>query len=523
MRTFRNPILPGFYPDPSICRVDEDYYMVTSTFEYFPGVPIFHSRDLVNWRQIGHVLDRPSQLDLSGVPASRGIYAPTIRYHEGVFYMVTTFVESAAGARRNFYVTTQDPAGPWSEPNWLEEAPGIDPSLFFDTDGRAYYTGNRMPPGGQRYPKHMEIWLQELDLDKKQLVGPTYSLWDGALNGIHAQEGPHLYKVGEWYYLLIAEGGTGFTHSVTVARSRSLTGPYETGKTNPILTHRHLGRGADIVNVGHADLVEAHNGEWWLVCLGSRPYGGPFRNMGRETFLAPLAWEEGWPVVNPGKGIIEEVMRAPNLPEHRWPSASSCDNFDRFALDNIWCFIRTPAGELYSLRERPGFLRLKSKPVRMTEEGANPAFVGRRQQHASFAVRTALEWEPANKSEAGIVFLSSHAYHYRLEIADAIAEEGRVIRLVRTEAGIETTLAQSPLPPEAGSRMYLKLEAYGQKLTFSYGIESEQWKVLAEGVDGTIVSTDVAGGFTGAMIGMFTVCEAGIGAADFDYFEYAPL
>jgi len=523
LRTFRNPILPGFYPDPSICRVDEDYYMVTSTFEYFPGVPIFHSRDLVNWRQIGHVLDRPSQLDLSGVPASRGIYAPTIRYHEGVFYMVTTFVESATGARRNFYVTAQNPAGPWSEPNWLEGAPGIDPSLFFDTDGRAYYTGNRMPSGGQRYPKHMEIWLQELDLDKKQLVGPTYSLWDGALNGIHAQEGPHLYKVGEWYYLLIAEGGTGFTHSVTAARSRNLIGPYETGKTNPILTHRHLGRGADIVNVGHADLVEAHNGEWWLVCLGSRPYGGPFRNMGRETFLAPLAWEEGWPLVNPGKGIIEEVMRAPDLPEHRWPSASSCDHFDRFVLDSIWCFIRTPVSELYSLRERPGFLRLKSKPVRMTEEGANPAFVGRRQQHASFAVRTALEWEPADKAEAGIVLLSSHAYHYRLEIANSIAEEGPIIRLIRTEAGVETTMAQTPLPPGAGSRTYLKLEAYGQKLNFSYGIESEQWNVLAEGIDGTIVSTDVAGGFTGAMIGMFAVCESGRCAADFDYFEYAPL
>ena len=207
MNTFRNPILPGFYPDPSICRVGEDYYMVTSTFEYFPGVPIFHSKDLVNWKQIGHVLNRSSQLNLDGIPTSRGIYAPTIRYHHGVYYMITTFVESAAGARRNFFVTSTDPAGSWSDPYWLNDAPGIDPSLFFDDNGKAYYTGNRVPQAGQQYPKHMEIWLQELDLEKMQLVGQKFSLWDGALKQIHAQESPHLYKINGYYYLIIAEGG----------------------------------------------------------------------------------------------------------------------------------------------------------------------------------------------------------------------------------------------------------------------------------------------------------------------------
>ncbi|HMB24188.1 MAG TPA: glycoside hydrolase family 43 protein, partial [Anaerolineales bacterium] len=204
--TFRNPILPGFYPDPSVCRVGEDYYLVTSTFEYFPGLPIFHSRDLVHWRQIGHVLDRPSQLPLDDIRFSGGLYAPTIRYSNGRFYVINTLV-SGKTKSGNFIVTATDPAGPWSEPYWLESAPGIDPSLFFDDDGRVWYTGNRIPAQVQ-FEGHREIWLQELDLQSMSLVGDTYSLWDGAIRGgVHA-EAPHLYKVDGRYYLMIAEGGT---------------------------------------------------------------------------------------------------------------------------------------------------------------------------------------------------------------------------------------------------------------------------------------------------------------------------
>ena len=237
-RTLRNPVLPGFYPDPSVCRVGEDYYLVTSTFEYFPGLPIFHSRDLVHWRQIGHALDRPSQLNLDGIAASRGLYAPTIRYHDpsgdgdGRFYITNTLVDSAYDTyindgvhERNFIITAKDPAGPWSEPYWLAGAPGIDPSLFFDDapsgagSGRAWYTGNRVPPGGAAYPHHKEIWLQELDLDSMQLTGPRHSLWDGALKGNLETEAPHLYKKDGYYYLLVAEGGTEHHHAVTIARS----------------------------------------------------------------------------------------------------------------------------------------------------------------------------------------------------------------------------------------------------------------------------------------------------------------
>lgn len=530
-KTFRNPIIPGFNPDPSVCRAGEDYYLVTSTFEYFPGVPVYHSKDLVNWRLIGHALDRPSQLDLDGTPCSKGIYAATIRYRQGVFYVVTTFVESATGLRRNFYVTADNPAGPWSDPVWLPDAPGIDSSLFFDDDGRCYITANRVPPEGPLYPKHVEIWMQELDLEKKALTGPKYSLWDGALKFIHAQEAPHLYKLNGYYYLIIAEGGTGHTHSVTVARSESVTGPYEGAKTNPILTHRHLGRSFPIVNVGHADIVETQNGEWWMVCLGSRPYGGYYRNLGRESFLVPMSWEDGWPVVNPGKGIVEMEGIFPDLPEFRWPSEPACDHFDSGKLGLPYLFIRTPRGGFWSLEERPGYLRLKLKPEAVTEV-ANPAFVGRRQQHISFAVRTALEFEPRSEFEtAGLVLLQNTDFQYRLEVTRKDGE--RIVRLTMRREAADTVLAERKIPAPArsggpgssGSRLYLKVEADGQRYSFYYTAEAEAWETLMEGADGTILSTDVAGGFVGAILGLYASSNGKPSSshADFDYFEYTPL
>ncbi|SEN53206.1 alpha-N-arabinofuranosidase [Amphibacillus marinus] len=520
MKTFKNPILPGFYPDPSVCRVEDDYYLVTSTFEYYPGVPIFHSKDLVNWRQLGHVLDRPDQLDLDYTPASRGIYAPTIRYHQGLFYMITTFVVSQTGERRNFYVTSSDPAGQWSDPIWLPDAPGIDPSLFFDDDGRVYYTGNRMPPNGPDYHKHNEIWLQELDIQAGKLIGEKYSLWDGALKNAHAQESPHLYKRGEYYYLMIAEGGTGFTHAVTIARSPSVKGPYEAAKINPILTHRHLGKDYPITNVGHADLIETQIGEWWLVCLASRPYGGPYRNLGRETFLTPVNWEDNWPVVNPGKGIIEMETRFPHLPEWRWQEQPNCDHFNSERLNAYWNFIRTPRGEFWSLSERQGFLRLKAKPVKLTEEN-NPAFIGRRQQHISFLAQTVMDFQPTQDDEAaGLALLQNHDYQFRFEYRQFAGEP--FLQLIHREAGEEQVIAKTPLSTK---RLYLRVTANQQSYTFSYSVDDVNWQCLAEKVSGTILSTDVAGGFVGAYLGMFISSNGfeSSNRADFDCFEYQGL
>jgi xylan 1,4-beta-xylosidase len=520
MATYRNPILPGFYPDPSICRVGEDYYMVTSTFEYFPGVPIFHSKDLVHWRQLGHVLDRPSQLNLDGIEPSRGIWAPTLRYHDGVFYMITTFVDNEKN-QHNFYVTSERPEGPWSEPNWLEDAPGIDPSLLFDDDGKVYYTGNRVPPEGQTHPKNMDIWLQELDLKSGKLVGEKHSVWQGALKVAHAQESPHLYKIGRYYYLMIAEGGTGHTHAVTIARSEHVFGPYEGHKANPILTHRHLGRSFPIANAGHGDLVETTQGEWWMVCLASRPYGGYYRNLGRETFLVPVVWEDEWPVVAPGIGHIPFEHERPQLAEHVWPSLPSCDHFDGDSLGLQWNFLRTPREAFWSLSERPGYMRLKLKPESISEV-ENPSFVGRRQQHFSFAVRTVMEFEPASESEAaGLALLQNVNYQFRFEYGRA---EGKLeVRLVERSDGEEKVLARHPI--DQVQRLYMKVEAHEQTYRFYYATQEEQWVALEENADGTILSTDRAGGFVGAYIGMYASSNGKPSSnhADFDWFEYGEL
>lgn len=523
MGSFRNPVIPGCYADPSVCRVGEDYYLVSSSFEYFPGVPIFHSKDLVNWKQLGHVLDRPSQLDLDETPCSKGIYAATIRYHNGVFYMITTFVESVTGARKNFYVTAANPEGPWSDPVWLTDAPGIDSSLFFDTDGKCYVMANRKPPGGQDYPKHMEIWMQELDITSGMLIGPKFSLWDGAMKFIHAQEGPHMYKLNGYYYLIIAEGGTGHTHSVTIARSTAITGPYEGCKNNPILTHRHLGRNHPVSNIGHADIVQTQDGEWWMFCLGSRPYGGYYRNLGRETFLVPFVWEDGWPVVNPGKGYVELEMPRPSLPEHRWPSKPACDHFDTENLAWEWNFIRTPRGSFVSLTDRPGHLRLKLKPETMTES-VNPSFVGRRQQHIRFAARTMLDFAPkTDKEVAGLILLQNTDYQYRAEYTRN--GTGHVVRLIQRVEGKDQTLAEHVLDRAEGGILYLRVEAIGQDYSFYFATQAESWMPLFEHADGTILSVDVAGGFSGTYIGLFATSngETSENVADFDYFEYTAL
>jgi alpha-N-arabinofuranosidase len=513
---YHNPILPGFYPDPSVCRVGGDYYLVTSTFEYFPGLPIFHSRDLVNWRQIGHVLDRPSQLPLDGIDPSAGLYAPTIRYHEGTFYVINTLVRGRQQSG-NFIVIASDPAGPWSEPYWLEDAPGIDPSLFFDEDGRCWYTGNRIPLAGEQFQGHREIWLQELDLTTMQLTGEKFALWDGALKGgVHA-EAPHLYKINGMYYLMIAEGGTAHDHAVTIARSQAITGPYTGNPRNPILTHRHLGLDYPIVGTGHAELVETQNGEWWLFLLAMRPYGGYFYNLGRETFLAPVRWEDGWPVVSPGVGRVEFEHPVPDLPPQTWPSLPACDHFDGDSLDFCWNFLRTPREDFYSLTERPGFLRLHLRPQRLSDL-AHPSFVGRRQQHMNFTARTYLEFAPQSIHEtAGLVLLQNNNFHFRFVVG--LGENGRFLRLIKRQNGVESILTEQPV---SGSRFYLKVEAAGQDYSFYAATEPEMWQMALGDVDGRILSTPLAGGFVGAYVGMYASSNGqnSQNVADFDWFEY---
>lgn len=263
MKTYKNPVIPGFHPDPSICRVNNEYFLVTSTFEYFPGVPIYNSKDLVNWDLIGYCLTRDTQLNLERVPSSGGILAPTIRYHNGIFYMITTNMNHCG----TFYVKTEDPYGEWSDPVYIS-INDYDPSLFFDEDGKVFLT----------YSNGMEIKQAEIDMDKGKLKSEPRAIWNGT--GRQAPEGPHLYKIKDYYYLLIAEGGTEYGHMVTIARSSSPRGPFENCYRNPILTHRSLEH--PIKCVGHADLFQAHDGTWWMVCLGTRPFDYPQK----------ITWEE---------------------------------------------------------------------------------------------------------------------------------------------------------------------------------------------------------------------------------------
>lgn len=513
-KSFRNPILPGCYPDPSICRVGEDYYLVTSTFEYFPGLPIFHSRDLVHWQQLGHVLDRVSQLDLTEIRSSGGLYAPTIRHHNGVFYVINTLVDGKSRSG-NFIVTAAQPEGPWSEPYWLDEAEGFDPSLFFDEDGRAWFTANRLREEGH-YTGHTEVYVREIDITNMKLIGEEFILWDGAVKGAVWAEAAHIYKVDGYYYLLLAEGGTAHHHAVTITRSKNITGPYEGNRGNPILTHRHLGLDYPIVGTGHADLVETQNGEWWMVCLAMRPYGGYYYNLGRETFLVPVRWEDGWPVVNPGIGKVEFESPAPDLPEQLWEELPTRDQFTHPSLRPCWNSLRSPAGDFASLIDRPGYLRLRLRPQHLAEQ-TNPSFVGRRQQHINFTASAVLEFTPRLANEcAGLALLQNHDFHFRFVVG---CENRPVIRLIKRSHGKEEFLAQQPV---SAGYYILKVTANEQNYNFYYSTDG-LWHSLAENVDGRILSTPVAGGFVGAYIGMYASSngQPSTNHADFDWFEYS--
>lgn len=515
---YRNPILAGFYPDPSICRVGNDYYLVNSTFSYFPGVPIFHSTDLVNWTQLGHVLDRPSQLDLDGLPVSSGIFAPAITYHDGLFYLITTNVRGIG----NFYVTAKNPAGPWSEPVPLK-FDGIDPSIFFDEDGKAYIVHNGAPPDDRPlYSGHRAVWLWEFD-PKTGAVKNGRILVNGGVD-ISTRpswiEGPHLFKRSGWYYLTCAEGGTSVNHSQVIFRTRSLDEPFTPGTQNPILTQRGMDpkRPNPVTALGHADLVQTPAGEWWAVFLGIRPYEGGLSNIGRETFLLPVTWENDWPVIlEPGK-VLPGVVKRPDLPaaqKAKIPvtgSFSSIDDFNDKQLGLPWVFLRTPREPWWSLTARPGSLLIAPRPARLHSQnkkdvGTNqqPSFIARRQQHHDFRAGTTMAVNPTTADgEAGLAALQNDTNYFFLGVR---IKDGKA-REIFLEQHTETSMAPqivtaTPLP--AGAReIELRMEGAGRDYAFSYRIgSSPSWQTLADKVDGSILSTQRAGGFVGVVLGMY--------------------
>ncbi|MBN1268315.1 MAG: glycoside hydrolase family 43 protein, partial [Kiritimatiellae bacterium] len=480
--TYRNPIIPGFHPDPSVCRVGENFYLVTSTFEYFPGVPVFHSRDLVNWRQIGHCLTRPSQLPLENARSSEGIYAPTIRYHDGTFFMVTTNVS----AKGNFYVTANDPGGPWSEPVWVEQG-GIDPSFFFDDDGRVYLSSTG--PGDNR---DGGIILSEIDVSTGKLLAGPRLIWTGT--GGQYPEASHLYRINGLYYLMIAEGGTDFGHMVTIARSSTPWGPFEGCPRNPILTHRSTS--SPIQNTGHADLVQASNGAWWLVFLGVRP-NWIWHHLGRETFLAPVMWDDnGWPLVG-RHGMAALEMEAECLPRQPWPQAPARDDFDASVLAPHWNFLRDPREGDWSLAERAGWLCLRGSAVGLDDVGS-PAFVGRRQQHFDCRVAACLDFHPlVDGEEAGLVARMNEAHHYEIAVTLFNGERCAIVR--RRIGSLSAVVARRPI--EEGV-VIMAVEADRDEYRFLCGSEQEEPRLLARG-ETRYLSKEVAGGFTGAYLAMY--------------------
>ncbi|MBQ9142784.1 MAG: glycoside hydrolase family 43 protein [Lachnospiraceae bacterium] len=517
-----NPIMPGFYPDPSICAVGEDFYMVHSSFSYFPGLPVMHSKDLAHWEQIGNVMDRESQLPLKESGISRGLFAPTIRYHEGVYYVICTNVSYGG----NYIVTAISPEGPWSEPHYIEGAGGIDPSLFFDEDGKCYYIGTHPNPAGCLYDGDWYIWIQELDLTTMKLVGEPKDVWNGAMKNIIWPEGPHLYKRGDYYYILHAEGGTGPNHAVTVCRSKSIWGPYENNFCNPILTHRHLGWAYPVKYVGHADLVETVAGEWYMVMLAVRPQEG-YTTMGRETFLAKVVWENDWPVVNPGVGILTDTVEI-NLPEwnpmtdttsHTYrsqgkncePGSSRCYDFTGVQeLGDEFLTLRHAKDEKFRLAKEGLYLGFTSDTLK--EMGA-PAYLAIRQQHHNFVVTAALSLKALSEEKrAGIALVQNEQYQLRVEVSDTKAE------VILCEKGVDARKGMMTLNADE-----VKIILHVQDLKATIDIlEKGTERTLVNNVDIHALSTEVAGGFVGCTVGMFAVTdeEAAQESALFKSFSY---
>ena len=516
MTVVRNPLLPGCYPDPSICRVGDDYYLVTSTFEYFPGLPLFHSTDLVSWEQIGHVVDRAGQLDYDGIASSGGLYAPTLRHHDGVFWLVCTLVDQKDGARGgNFLMSATDPAGPWSDPVWLD-AGGIDPSIFFDDsedgDGRVWLHGTRLALEPQWHDQ-TEVWVRELDLTAGTAIGPEHVIWNGALKDVVWAEAPHLYKVDGTYYLLAAEAGTEFHHAVSVARADTVTGPYVGNKGNPVLTHRHLGRESDVVGAGHADLVQAADGSWWAVLLAMRPYGGYHYNLGRETFLVPVVWEDGWPVFAPGVGRVPAEVGVPFAGPFHPGIAQGHASGPVLPDDLRWTSLRRPAAEFAS-PNGDGW-DLSVRPTTLIEPGT-PAFLGVRQQHVDVDVRATVDVDLAAHEEVGLAVRQSEADHARVFVTGdhkAVA--------VHRRAGVETILGELSV---GDGPVTLSVRARGQAYELLAGAGDGEPETVAV-LDGRALDSVSTGGFLGLWIGVYATSNGHptTTIAHVRGFEYTPL
>lgn len=524
--TFTNPILKGFYPDPSIVRVVADYYLINSTFSYFPGIPVMHSKDLKNWKQIGNVIDRPSQMDFMGEPMTRGLFAPAISFYKGVFYVTCTDIDHDG----NFVVTATNPAGPWSDPVKIPQVRGIDPSLYFDsTTDKSYIIYNSDAPDNKpQYSGHRTIRMYEFDYKNLKVMGEEKILVNGGVD-ISTKpvwiEGPHIIQKFGWYYLYAAEGGTSVNHSQVVLRSKDVWGPYIPYEKNPILTQRDLpeDRPDPITSAGHADLVEGPNGQWYAVFLAVRPYEGDYYNTGRETFLAPVEWKDEWPIINPNNKLlpysftenIKEVKQKGALPQ-----SGNFDytlTFDK-KLDPSLLFLRTKDESSFSLSKQKG-LTLKLKPETIMEMG-NPSFIGKRQQHLNSTTDVFMTFDATSENEkAGLVIFQDEKHFYylcKLKVSDQ-----QMIQLFKsTETSSMELLAQTPITAKS---VKLRIQSQGDKYSFYFATKGNKFNVLKSDVDGKFLSTKTAGGFIGCIYGMYATSSGQLSTntASFKFLRYA--
>lgn len=524
MTAARNPVLPGFHPDPSICRVGDEFFVVTSTFEYFPGLPVHRSRDLVEWELVGHAVHREEQLDLSSVAASGGLFAPTIRHHDGRFFVACTLV-GGEGRQGSFVVTATDPAGPWSDPSWIDDGPGIDPSILFDDDGRAWWCGTRLADPGD-WPEQTEVWVRELDLAAMSLIGDEHVVWHGAVEGAVWAEGPHLYRRDDDVLLLASEGGTERHHAVSAARGPSPTGPFTGSKANPLLTHRHLGGAVDVANVGHADLVDDGRGGWWATALATRRLprgdGGEARAdalQGRETWLVPVAFEDGWPVFAPGSGRLAEEVEVPWADAPAAGARTLVDDFDGPSPHPELLQVRTaPGAPRARLGERLGFLRL-SAVSRALQQPVAHAFAGFRLEQPVATLATVVEIPDAASPGllAGLALRLTDDRFVTLGVR--AGTDGRVVELVLHLDGDDRLLGVVDVP--AGPiGLVLEIDGFAAVAR----AESGERPIPVGTVDLTPLSPSEGGGFVGVVGGVFVVGEPAAAAdgaaaaawADFD-------
>ncbi len=505
-KQYRNPILAGMYPDPSICRRGDDYFLINSSFSYFPGIPIFHSKDLVNWKQIGHVLDRPEQLKLDGLGMSGGVYAPAIEYNEKnqTFYVINTVV----GGIGNFIVKTKDPFKGWGNPIALPEVKGIDPSIYIDDDGKGYIVCSQASPKPQ-WSGHTVIWMHTFDFANDKASAERTIIVDGGPDTAqHPRwlEGPHIYKEKGYYYLMAAEGGTQSGHKEVIFRSKNVSGPYLPGPNNPILTQLGLpdSRLNKVTNVGHADMIKTPKGDWWAVFLGCRPYADDQFNTGRETFLLPVQWVNDFPVIVEKGAAVPSIVNkkiARISPQYLNGNFTWIDEFNQNQLGLKWNAIRTPRNNWWTIADEKLYINVVAKSIRQLE---NPAFWGIRQQHLNYEAETVLDFEPQSSSEfAGMAYVQNEKNY--LVLGKTLINNQPTLVLQSVNNGIHNIVAQKSLSAmDAKQAVNLRITVREGKANFFYSMDKNGNSLLvAKDIDVTHLSTKKAKGFIGAYIGLY--------------------